>query len=56
MRYVYVHYTDAQDTVVCIPDEVEDTDLYLESTLHGAAGWGEAKNSIREAIEEWRNR
>ena len=53
MRYVMVLHESESDFVVGIPDDVDDPDMYLNNILHGAMGWSEPFNSIREAVE-WR--
>ena len=52
MRFVKVFHSEFPDFVIVVPDEVEDTDKYLDAILHGAAGWGEAKGTLCEAIQE----
>ena len=54
MRWVKVFHSSAPDFVVGVPDEAEDTDLFLDEVLHGADGWSEAKEYPQEA--EWENR
>lgn len=53
MKFVKVFHSSEDDFVIGIPD-VLDTDLFLDAVLHGAAGWGEAKDTIEEALgAEW---
>ena len=51
MRFVWVFHSEEPDFIVVVPYEVEDVDLYLDSVLHGASGWGPAFDSIKEAVE-----
>ena len=54
MRFVKVFHSEDLDFIVGVHDEVEDTDLFLDNVLHGAAGWSDAKKTVREAIDvEW---
>ena len=53
MKFVKVFHSSEDDFVIGIPD-VLDTDLFLDAVLHGAAGWGEAKDTVEEALgAEW---
>ena len=49
MRFVKVFHSEAPDFIVGIPEEVEDVDAFLDSVLYGAAGWSEAKDSLKDA-------
>ena len=49
MKFVKVYHSEAPDFIVCVPEHIEDTDRFLDTVLHGASGWGEAKDSLEEA-------
>ena len=54
MRFVKVFHTTEEDFVIGIPDEVEDTDMFLDNVIAGADGWSEAKDTAWEAKQESR--
>ena len=51
MIFVWVNHSETNDFIVAVPAEVEDTDAYLDTILHGAAGWSPAFSTIKEAVE-----
>ena len=51
MKFVWVNHSETKDFIVAVPAGVEDIDAYLDTILHGAAGWSPAFSTIKEAVE-----
>ena len=52
MRFVKVYHFEEPDFVVGVPDDVPDTDLFLDRVLYGASGWSEAKRTVSAIMDE----